>query len=669
MPDTPSTLESLVLRLSDAPPEGDAAALAALVDFLRPERPERSAQAVARIQELVLLLEERPSLRQALRGHLLRLVAARRQVHMYADSGIYPNESFGAGLRRRVGNAILPRAVNEKYLRDVIGAVFWKRGDHVWVRRVPEDTWLALHRAITGEGEYDAEALHAIEREILEALQILSYRIAATGLEPELVRIDPSIEEFESPFLTQNQETMRWIALYRAWLAGGEAPEDDKHIGVLLGQCEEIIERVRRRAQRDGASISLTYHLLRLEQMIERMRTLLLLLERGEAAQADVKRRRAVALVQQVIAAENTRNSLRDYVARNVELLARQITEHGGRAGEHYVTTDRGGYFRMLGSALGAGAVIAVLAMIKILLLELHLPPLVESAAVCLNYGVGFVLVHMLGFTIATKQPAMTAQTIAATIERKEGGQRALGRLEDLAVDVMRSQFVAIVGNMAMAFPAALALGWAWSAASGGPLAGPGKADKLLHDLDPVASLALAHAAIAGVWLFVSGLIAGYFDNLAAYRRIPERLRALRWLRRALGEARTARLADYLYEHLGAIAGNFFFGVLLGVTPFVGFLVGLPLDIRHIAFSTANLAYGLDGTERALPAGAFAVWLAGLYLIGVTNLLVSFGLAINVALRARGARLRDAGLFKRLWMRFFRSPVEFFVPVRRAPDA
>lgn len=666
MADTASTLESLVVRLSDAPPEGDAAALAALVDFLRPERPERSAQAVARIQELVLLLEERPELRATLRSRLLRLVAARRQVHLYADSGIFANESFGAGLRRRLGNAILPRAVNDKYLRDLIGAAFWKRGDHIWVRRVPEDTWLALHRAITGEGEYDAAALHTIQGELLEALQILSYRIAATGLEPELVRLDPSIEEFESPFLTQNQETMRWIALYRAWLAGGAPPEDDKHIDVLFGQCEEIIERVRRRAQREGASVSLTYHLVRLEQMIERTRMLLALLEPGED---ETKRRRAAALLQQVIAAENTRNSLRDYVARNVELLALQVTERGGRAGEHYVTTDSGGYFRMLGSALGAGAVIAVMAMIKILLLDLRLAPLVETAAVCLNYGVGFVLVHMLGFTVATKQPAMTAQTIAATIDRKAGGRQALGPLEDLSVDVMRSQFVAIVGNMAMAFPVALALAWAWFAATEAAVAGPAKARHLLDDLSPVTSLALLHAAIAGVWLFVSGLIAGYFDNLCAYRRIPERLRALRWLRRALGEARAASFAAYVEEHLGAIAGNFFFGVLLGVTPFVGFLVGLPLDIRHVAFSTAHLAFGLADAEQTLSASAFALLLAGLYLIGVVNLLVSFALAINMALRARGTRLRDAGLFGRLWRRFCRSPLEFFVPRRRAAGA
>ena len=52
------------------------------------------------------------------------------------------------------------------------------------------------------------------------------------------------------------------------------------------------------------------------------------------------------------------------------------------------------------------------------------------------------------------------------------------------------------------------------------------KATKLLHDLNPFTSLALPHAAIAGVCLFLSGLIAGYFDNMAVYRKVGPRLKA-----------------------------------------------------------------------------------------------------------------------------------------------
>lgn len=663
MADSPDSLRSLFERMRDAGASPDPGPLVELVAFIRPERPEKSARAVARIQELTLLLEERAEWREALRGYLLGLLASKRQVHMYSDSGIYGSESFFAGVRRRIGSALLPEAPNEKYLRDVVGMAFWKRDDYRWVRRVPDDTWLAFHGAIVGGGEYDRDALARVRHEILEALQILSYRIAGIGLEQELVRNEPDIEEFESPFLTQNQEIVRWIAARRAAPGDGAGLDDDRHILVLLDQCEEIVERIRRRARREGASVSLTYLLLRVTQMIDRVKTLLLLLE---PAQEDA-RRRAVALMQTVIEAANTRNSLRDFVARNLELLALQITEHGGRTGEHYVTTDLGGYLRMLRSALGAGLIIAFLALVKILLLKLHLPPLVEAAAVSLNYGLGFVLVHLLHFTIATKQPAMTAQTIAATIERQRGG-RGLERLENLSVDVMRSQFIAIVGNMAMAFPVACLVAWGYFRLNGVHLASPEKARLLLHELDPLASLAILHAAIAGVWLFVAGLIAGYFDNLAAYRDIPERLRRLRWLRRALGEERCGRFADYIYEHLGALAGNFVFGVLLGMTPFVGFLLGLPLDIRHIAFSTANFGFALVGLELNVPGAAVALSLLGLYLIGVTNLLVSFTLAINVALRSRGARLRDARLFKRLLGRFARRPLEFFVPLDRAGE-
>ena len=43
--------------------------------------------------------------------------------------------------------------------------------------------------------------------------------------------------------------------------------------------------------------------------------------------------------------------------------------------------------------------------------------------------------------------------------------------------------------------------------------------DDLIADLDPL-SWALPHAAIAGFYLFLSGLITGYFDNRAAYADI-----------------------------------------------------------------------------------------------------------------------------------------------------
>lgn len=52
------------------------------------------------------------------------------------------------------------------------------------------------------------------------------------------------------------------------------------------------------------------------------------------------------------------------------------------------------------------------------------------------------------------------------------------------------------------------------------PLLTHAKATTLLHSLNPFTSLAIPHAAIAGVCLFLSGLIAGYFDNMSVYRKV-----------------------------------------------------------------------------------------------------------------------------------------------------
>jgi site-specific recombinase len=94
----------------------------------------------------------------------------------------------------------------------------------------------------------------------------------------------------------------------------------------------------------------------------------------------------------------------------------------------------------------------------------------------------------------------------------------------------------------------------------------PAKARHLMHDSHPWHSLALLHAAIAGVWLFVSGLVSGYYDNKALYTRMGQRVQQLRWLRRLLGIERLARFGRYVEDNLGGLMGNFVFGILMGTT-------------------------------------------------------------------------------------------------------
>jgi site-specific recombinase len=184
----------------------------------------------------------------------------------------------------------------------------------------------------------------------------------------------------------------------------------------------------------------------------------------------------------------------------------------------------------------------------------------------------------------------------------------------------------------------------------------------LLHDIDPLHSLALFYAAIAGVCLFVAGLISGYYDNKALYTRMAQRVYQLRGLGKLLGPVRLQRLSVYIENNLGGLMGNFYFGILLGTLGTLGYLLGLPLDIRHVTFSSANFATALVALDYQMSPELALTSIGGFLAIGAVNLCVSFGLALWVALRARKIRFEHGlRLLKALGRRFLAAPIDFFI--------
>ena len=142
---------------------------------------------------------------------------------------------------------------------------------------------------------------------------------------------------------------------------------------------------------------------------------------------------------------------------------------------------------------------------------------------------------------------------------------------------MFRTQVVAVLGNLATAIPTAWLIAWGYHRLLGRHLVSPDKAMHLLQDIDPIHGPTLVYAAIAGVCLFVAGLISGYYDNKALYTRWAQRISQLRGLAWLIGQPRLDRLGLYLENNLGGLMGNFFFGILLGCMGTLGYLLGLSL--------------------------------------------------------------------------------------------
>ena len=641
--------------------------LVELVDALRPRNAANHEFANNRFAELCEAIEANDPLRIALRGRVLALLTARRQVSFFSDSGILPNTGFFSELWRRIVQRILPAITDTSYLKDCVNLLFHRADDYEWLSGITTELKARFWRTLGMSEIRDETALLDSFSQMLDASDHLATRIGAMGLEPELVRLYPRIEERDSPFLALAVETHQLAASYRSYLAGGESPlEDEQQLLVLVEQCKEVIDRVRGRAATVGTSLRVTYLLRRLMQSLQRLETLVRILStRHEVVNSSADQMplvaRWVAFLGDAIEGEARGRGIRSHIGRTAGLLALRITDNASRTGEHYITSTRVEYFEMWRSAMGAGFIVAFMAILKIYSASATLPPLGYALAYSLNYSSLFMLMHVLHLTLATKQPAMTASAIAAAISEIRGRMKDVEKLAGVVTDVIRSQIAAILGNVLVALPTAMLIALAIERATGKPCMTAEKAQHLLHAISPFDSLALFYAAVAGVCLFLAGLISGYYDNLAAYERIRERIEHIGWLRRLLGEKRQMRLATYLHDNLGALAGNFFFGIMLGTMGTIGFMTGLPLDVAHVTISSAYFGLAIVTLDFSVDLSTVLHALLGIGLIGLVNLGVSFSLALMVALRARGVAFSQTGalismLIGRLrtnWKQFF----------------
>lgn len=629
--------------------------LAALVNRLRPSascKDPRHRDANLRLE--IARLIRSPAEAGQLGATVRHLLALPDQSGFYAESGVRSALGFWLEFADRLGQKLLPPRRDDGRLRDVLWAVL-RPTDGVWIDAIDDALWCELARVL-GLDDVDrwGGSADVARANVLDAIRVLSFRLAGASLDSELLLSEPSLERVDSPFLAQNAALE---PLLQRWRDTRLAPDRVEVHAVhgLLDHSATRLTAVRQNASERGISVRLTYHVARLQQLIMRLRELVVF------AVAPEPLTQAVRLMKVIVVTEQARDQFSDFVGENLSLVARNVTEHAGRRGEHYIAEDRSAWWAMGKSAAGGGVVIAVMAVIKVKLSLLHLPPLTEGLLFGASYAAGFVLIHLLGLTVATKQPAMTAAAIAATVE--DSPSQNLGRLTDLTQNVLRTQNIAVLGNVFLAVPVAVILSAAWAAASGEVFAPPEKAEHLLAQLHPFASGSLFFAAVAAVGLFLSGLVSGYFDNQARYRHLAARIAAapaLVWL----GSRRAAWLGAAMDQHYGAVCGNVFFGMYLGLLSALGPLTGLPVDIRHVAFSSANVGIAVSslGLEACLHALPWAM--LGVALIGLVNLAVSFALALFVAMKSRGL---GAGPIWRLVVlltrRFARTPGAFF----RAP--
>ncbi|MFY0571526.1 site-specific recombinase [Archangium lansingense] len=623
--------------------------------LMEPAEPEAPA-VVTRLALLLRVLETRASAREPVAVLVREVMAATSGLKLFSQVGLPAGLGFFGEVSDRLARRLLPTPPEDHQLSELLLRLFPVPQDASWLESLPPELLARLSALVQGGTQPPVRApAQMVRASLVDALGLLAVQAAALGLTEDVRERCPEVSFRASPFLKLRR-------VCEGVMARDAAPDSLRELGDVVAECHQVVAIVTSHLEQYGVSVDLVYRLERIRRSLERMEAIARILG---AAPGEARWRESLVLLADLLRRAHADRSVLAVVASNARLLARKVIERAGHSGEHDITTTRAEYHRLVHSAAGGGLITAFTAGLMLYATTLALAPFFYGLVLAGTYVGSFLLMQVTGSTLATQQPSKTAATLGSAIG--QGGTAGrLSHLVELIPRITRSQLATAVGNMCTVLPAAVGLSMAFAWWKGHPLLDTAQAHYVVDALHPWRSGTVFYAALTGVLLWLSSLVAGWLENWAVYRQIPEALAHHRVLRRTLGDAGAGKLASVFSHNIAALGGNVSIGVLLALLPVVGNFFGLPLDVRHVTLSFGQLClagYALGPTAVLRPD--FLAALAGIGLTLAINFGVSFSLALGVALRARDVpRAEVLRLVRLMSVRFLRDPRAFLLPPR-----
>lgn len=620
------------------------------------------------LQPLLELLTEYPELKEQLSIYLASLFFQKDLDQLISDTGIIKDTDFLYEVRKRLIESVLPAQPSKKSLQFVLNQVFYLSTDPIWLEKIPTTQVQQLYQLCNIHSIYTEGKNHFVLSEVMYGLEVLVNRISGRAMETDVNKMVPEFQNFDSPFIAIQREIAdfneRLMSLKQKFVTTEDLAY--KQILLLHKQCENYVDTAFKNSHKYGISIKVNQSLLRIKQQLNRLKLMLPFLVLDDAKDAD---KQTINFSFLLIKFNCYKNNVKKLVSESTQLLSYEITQHTAQTGEHYITRTRAEYFRMLRTASGGGLIVAFLCVFKLYLGKIETSELGHAFLYGMNYSIGFITIYLLGFTLATKQPAMTASALVSALEHGVKDQKNdSDKYQKFAVffaRVFRSQFIAFFGNVMVAFPVALLLIWGIDTLFHYNVAEQ-KWFKLVNDLSPLGSPAIFHAAIAGCFLFISGIIAGSIANRDKHNAVYYRIQEHPILKKTFGREKTKKIAKFYEKRWAGIISNFWFGIFMGGVASIGAFIGLNLDIRHITFASGNLALGMYGADFKLSTDMIVWGVIGIGIIGMVNFLVSFALSLILAFRSRDIPILELRLVAiSIWKHFTKKPLHFFFPPRR----
>jgi site-specific recombinase len=627
-----------------------------LIDWIRLEGSAKTdidfntgAPQAARTRYLLILLDRNPDWKKNVARALRSIVLDTHAVELFIQTGLSSKDHFSGEFMARLNEKILPQVPKDQELHYIFRENFKSARDIEWVQLLDSKTLPRIYELFEFEkGADEPQDWNSFKHDAEKAILILALQVQGLGLSHEIRERLSSLDFEKTPFYLLPKVVEKFL---------NEKDPDlrralENKVRVSIEDTKRSLLEIHEHLNEQGVSVQIVYKIDRLERLLKRISDLLSLVSNER-----IDPYLASQILGSLIAENVESRSVLKLINQNFSLLSRKIVERAGETGEAYITRNVGEYISMFKSAIGGGVVTALTTMIKFSVYALKLSSLYSGFFAAVNYATSFLFMHFMHYTLGTKQSSLTAPALAA----KMGGSEE--ELVDEILNLIRSQFVAILGNVLGVVPMVAAVGWVISAATGATLLSAETALHTLHDFS-ILGVTPLYAAWTGVLLWVSSLFSGWIENWFVFHRISPALAVNRRMNFIFGATYSRWIAAFLRKNILGIAASVSLGFLLGMTPALFKFFGISLEVRHVTLSSGSIAAALMSLPANMIHSSDVIQaVLGVVSMGILNVGVSFALALQVAIKARKVNAPERKqIYKALLRRVMQRPKSLFWP-------
>lgn len=586
---------------------------------LRALLPRGSESKDARLRYFLNTLKKNPALAESFRESFLILIQSCSMFRFFSETGYTHAHGLWSEVTQRIFRRILPEAEATDF-QDIVARAFTTNEQLDWIETLsPQIIEECLIAFLGDDFQWNGkESDYSIADDLRDAVLLQSVNIAHHGTSLAVRgRTRRRGEIFGSSFLKLSTRVHSGAAIQ---------PE-------LFSECRRDVESIYRKMEDSGVSVGTVHTVEALTAALDRLEILI----EFEKDEKENSHRKFAEFLAEVARSAVRARGIRGHIGRHFYLLARKVAERNGHSGEHYIARSLPEYRSLFRSAFFGGIIVVVMTLAKTGVLHLHLPPIFSALAVWLVYSAGFLTMQFCGATLATKIPSFTASRLAQWIKEARSRKDTKAFTHEVGY-VVKSQSLGLVGNLVAVIPLAWGINFAFESLMGFSLFSAEYSKHTIADLHPLHSVVIFHGMLTGAELWGSSMIGGWFENLIVFRGVPEAIARHPRLLRIFGKIRAKSISEAFLRNVSGIGTNVSLGFLFGFAPLLGDLIGLNLEGKHVTISTASATVSLASLNSGGASFAIGWTCVGLFFVAVMNFLVSFTLALIVAVRAQNIR-------------------------------